>query len=220
MTKDTPQTLDHMIRDPQSATAHTAQKSKFVRIASLLMPLIAVVLVAMVFLWNTINKDIIVPIDNGELTIESVGKNELINPKFESRDDKGQPFTITADRAYQEKYDEDKVRLDNPSGEVTLTSNEHVAIGATSGEFSQDTQELILRENVKLAHSSGYTLDTTRLYIDLKNSQAGTDAKVTVKTQDGTIEASGLRVYQTEGRLKFLGPAKITLKNGIPEDFK
>ena len=220
ITKDTNQALDHMVRDPQSITAHTAKKSKFVRIAGLLMPLIAVILVAMVFLWNTINKEIIIPIDNSELTIQSIGKNELINPKFESRDNKDQPFTITADRAYQQKSDEDKVRLDNPSGEVTLTTNEHVAISATSGEFSQDTQELILRENVKLAHSSGYTLDTTLLYIDLKNSQAGTDAKVTIETQDGTIEAAGLRAHQTQGTLKFIGPAKITLKNGIPKDFQ
>ena len=220
MDKHTTKTLDHLTRDPQEATSHNPGYSKFIRLAKLIMPLIAVILVAMVFLWNSMNSTVIIPADNGTLSVESIGKNELINPRFESRDEKDQPFAITADRAWQEKTNEDQVSLENPSGEITLNSQEHVAISAAQGDFLQKTQELILRDNVKLAHSSGYTLDTAILYMDLKNAQAGTDTAVFVESQEGTITATGLRADQTKGTLQFLGPATMILKEGLPETWR
>ena len=204
--------LGTLTKNTQSA-ANTAGYSKLVRLLRFSLPLFALIILAVVLSWGTLKPEIIVA-QTEELSVADISKNELIKPRFESRDDKNQPYIITADKATQSKEDEDLIILENPSGEITLTSKAIIALQAALGAFEQRQQYLILKDKTKLAHSNGYVLDTEKLHIDIKNNKAWTDTDVRVEGQEGNIIAKGLEVDQTTQALKFIGPAKLMIKDG------
>ncbi len=206
--------LDNIAKRGAETAIHNPRYSKFIRWARLILPIIAAIILTVVFTWSNLTNDMIVPVAGGELSIESIGKNELINPRFESRDAEGKPYTITAKRALQAEGTNDMIVLEDPFGEMTINQEQKIAIHADNGAYQQDIQRLLLKDNVKIAHSQGTTLDTAELHIDLKQNQAWTDQDVTAQNQDGTITAKGLRANQIDETLKFIGPAKLVLTNG------
>ena len=104
----------------------------------LVLPLFALSLLAIVFSWGTFTQDDILPqIDPAEAP-QTIGKNELLNPRFESNDDKNQPYTITAKRAIQGETNEDLVILEDPLADILLENGNWIAIKAEQGAYHLD----------------------------------------------------------------------------------
>jgi len=212
--KRPPNRMDNIAQRDDSTKKQSATYSSFIRIARLALPIIAVIILAIALTWSNLTTNVIIPLDEGELSIESISRNELINPRFESRDEKGNPYVITAEKALQDKQDEDLVLLTIPSGEIQLNTEGTIAIQAEQGAYKQETGRLFLKGNVKVAHSQGTFLDTEELHIDVKNNQTWSEKDVFVENQNGTIAAKGLHADQAQSHLKFTGPAKMTIYEG------
>src|SRR5690348_4194987 len=69
-----------------------------------LLPLAALAIVAVVVAWPKMD-DSIVPIPREDIIPQKTGRNELINPRFESANSDMQPYVITAERAVQSMKD-------------------------------------------------------------------------------------------------------------------
>lgn len=203
--------LNHLIRDNEELPQNSANYSKIVRRVRLVLPIIALGLIAIIFVWSDVQHNNIIPAANPDLIAQTVGKNELVNPKFESTDTNNQPYTITAKRAVQSKADENLVMMDEPTAGMLLNSGEKVGIQSKRGSFRQDTQLLFLRDNVTLTHDKGYTLETQELDLNLKENTAHSETDVHANGPDGTLQSKGLEGIGTEGRIIFGGPAKLVL---------
>ncbi|MGB4057734.1 MAG: LPS export ABC transporter periplasmic protein LptC [Alphaproteobacteria bacterium] len=205
--------LDLLIsrREPKAARDGAAW-TRLVRKMRLILPLAALALFAVVFVWSDMRSNNILPAK--ELAKAPViGKNEILNPRFESTDSSGQPFVVSADQAIQNKDDENLIMLEKPLADMTLKSGEKISGNASRGSFRQNNKTLLLRGAVDLAHDKGYHLKTEELDIDLQNNTAFSKVDVTGNGPEGTLTAKGLEGYADKGLLIFNGPAKLVLTN-------
>lgn len=202
--------LDRFIHERNTIVMHNPGWSRFVRRMRLLLPLIALAIFAIVFVWSDVEKNKIVPVKD-LAHVPSVGKNELVNPRFESTDSENQPYTITATRAVQNKEDENLVMLEKPVGDMKMKSGESVGLEADRGSFRQNNKMLLLRGNVRLTQNKGYELKMEELDVDLTKNTAFSNTNVTGQGPEGTLSARGLEGSATSGTLVFKGPAKLIL---------
>jgi lipopolysaccharide export system protein LptC len=185
-----------------------------VRFFRLLLPLVAIAIVAMVFAWPSVEEPIVTPSES-DLVPQSVAKNEVLNPRFESQDSKNQPFTLTADSAVQSSDNEDIVLLDKPMADITLNSGSWIAIQSDSGVYERTDEQLMLEGNVKLYHDKGYEVQFDTLWIDMVERIATTDSKVEGYGPVGKISAGGLETSMNDNILIFKGPVKLTLNRKV-----
>lgn len=150
------------------------------------------------------------PVKIEEKKTASMSKNELVNPEFESVDSKNQPFTITANRAVQDAADE-LMLLEEPLADIVLNSGNWVAIQSRQGAYRQESQRLLLKDNVTLFHDDGYTARTEELNVDMKDGKAQTDLKVSAFGPAGELDASGMQADTKDDVLIFTGPAKLVI---------
>ena len=202
--------LDRLTRSAGTRTLNPLY-SRFIRSMRIVLPIIALSIAAVVFTWGNINEEKIKTLEEQIELPQSVGKNELLDPRFESTDDQQQPYTITAKRAIQGETNDDLIILEEPLGDILLESGNWIAIEAEQGAFRQDNQRLLLKGMVKIFHDQGYQLETEQLNVDVKESTAWSETDVYVQGPEGNIQAIGLQANQGAGHLVFNGPAKLTL---------
>ena len=189
--------------------------SRFVKLMRFGLPFIALALMVVVITWPEMDDKIVV-VQKEELIPESVndiGENELLNPRFETTDNQNQPVNITAARALQNQENPNLVRLEIPNADLQMSNGARLNINAVEGTYEQESEKLFLQNNVRILHESGYELQAQELRVDMKTQQAFSDKDVRIDGPDAVIEATGLDGNMDEGVLVFKGPAKLTLHN-------
>ncbi len=189
----------------------TKRYSQFIRAMRLTLPIIALIIAAVVFVWTSKDSEPIISAPPPEQEHPAIGKNELVNPRFESMDRKNQPVTITAERAVQGEEDEDLLILEKPVADIGLESGAWLALTAQVGTYKEEGQMLMLNGNVTIFHDLGYQLETQELRIDLANSSAVSETDVYIQGPIGTIKAKGLNGDNMNGKLVFAGPAQMVI---------
>ncbi len=183
----------------------------FVKSLRWILPLIAVGMTVVIVTWDDAGRRT-KPIQKEELIPQSENiQNELLKPMFNSVDKNNQPFTVTADRATQNRQDPDLIELDKPVAELQQIDGSKLNGEAANGLYAQKEQKLNLEGAVKLKHSNGYTLSTEELRIDLVTQKAYSGMDVRVDGPAGSIDATGLEGDANSGALIFMGPAKVIL---------
>lgn len=188
--------------------------SRFVRSMRLLLPLIAAGMIGLVVSWSRV-EDTFEAIPQEKILPDTVGTNELLNPRYESKDDKNRPYTITATRAVQSPEDMDVVLLTKPEADITLGDGAWLAAKAQKGTYRQKADSLMLEGDVTLYHDQGYELKTPRMLLDLKDRKAVSDSKVSGQGPAGSIEASGMQAVSAANNLIFTGPVHLVLNREI-----
>ncbi|MFK7838870.1 MAG: LPS export ABC transporter periplasmic protein LptC [Bdellovibrionales bacterium] len=186
--------------------------SRFINRVKLILPLLALLLITVIISWDKIENDKIVPIkeENTEPQVrQEIGKNELVNPRFESIDDKGQPFVITAEKAIQENGEHGEMLLAKPLGTLTTTDSKKITLSADKGIYDQVKQSLDLKDNVILKHSEGYDMFATTLNIDMNENTAWSNNPVRINASEGNITAQGVKATANDEVIIFTGPATM-----------
>lgn len=203
-------------RDDAQAPRTVTGYSRFVRVMRLALPLAAISMVAVLFVVTGGDKTAIVPVSEPkEMPDKKVAKNELLNPVFESRDKKDQPYKITADRAVQGEANKDLIMLERPIGVVTMEDGAQVKVRSNAGAYRQDTERFFLEGGVFLEHAQGYTLKSEEAHIDLQQNYAWSEKDVQGRGPDIAIDARGVRANGKTGEILFTGPAKLVLSEGF-----
>lgn len=187
--------------------------TRFVRRMRLALPIAAFAIIAVLFAWPEMDAPVL---PSGKDLPARAGQNEVVAPRFESRDDERQPYTVTAESAAQDAKDSDLVRLEKPVADMTLHSGKWLAGEADLGVFSQSRRVLILDGHVRLNHDDGYELAAERIEIDLKNRTAKSDTPICGHGPAGTVEAKGFFAETDGARLVFTGPARLVLNRALP----
>jgi len=207
--------LDRLSANPQREPRNINENySRFIRRVRFTLPILAILLIGLIIGWNNFEGNKIIPIQEEEIqpsVKQEIGKNELVNPRFESIDSKGQPFVLTADIATQENGEKGEMQLTAPTGNLALNNGSNLSISANQGAYHQIEQYLNLNGNVILTHSDGHKMQTERLNIDLAQDSAKSDATVKVTSPQGDINATGASASSNDQTLIFNGPAKMII---------
>jgi lipopolysaccharide export system protein LptC len=197
---------------PQGQLDHNYTRR--VRRLRLLLPIIALIIVGVVFAWPKMDQ-IKPEVVAATAPHKQTGSNELIKPKFMGQDSNNQPYTVTADSAVQSTEDPDAILLEQPRGHTALADGMTVEVQSAKGAYRQKAQRLTLENNVRLSNSQGYYLDGSRVTVDMITHKAWSDQPVQGAGPAGTIRATGLQADTTTGVLVFTGPATLTLNDAM-----
>jgi len=203
----------------KSKVAINQNYSRSIKKLQIILPIIAIILIMITFGWGQFDQNKITPINEEDIQPEirqklgqqEIGKNELVNPTFESVDTKNQPFTITALKAIQDDTKNGEMFLEEPKGALELNNGSTVNIQSKTGLYQQVQQFLKLNENVILTHSDGYEMKTDQLSVDLNENKAWSDKPVQLESVKGSGHGSGIIASSNEDHIILKGPARLDI---------
>lgn len=197
---------------------NTRPYSAFIRLLKLALPLLAVGMVMVLILWPRLSAIKTEPLGKADLQALEQAETEtrLLNPVYNTADDKGRPFTITADEAVQKRADDTTITLTTPS--ASLKDNGTVTtLTADQGQYNQTDKVMVLKNNVTLKDSNDNILETDTLTTDIKSGRAYSDSPAILTTPNGTIEGQKILIEENGQKTIFQGPAKAVITSSGSE---
>jgi lipopolysaccharide export system protein LptC len=148
-------------------------------------------------------------------TAGPIPASKMEGASYRGVDQRGQPFTLTADAANQQNADD--IALSQPQGDITLTSGAWLMLKSDAGLFDQKLQTLGLKGNVTLYRNDGTMMLSPDAKIDLKAGSAVSASPVQANGPFGTLNAAGGFVLSDRGAdVVFNGPVTLTLNQAAP----
>jgi lipopolysaccharide export system protein LptC len=112
--------------------------------------------------------------------------------RYVGTDNKGQQFTIVANRAIQPSSDVPIVDIRGMFAKLALEQGPLV-IAANQGRYNVDNQKIMIDGPVKVAGAGGYRLATREVTVDLKQRELASDGPVAGAMRLGQFQAGQLR---------------------------
>jgi lipopolysaccharide export system protein LptC len=186
-----------------------ARRRVIIRLVKSVLPFGALLLLATLALWPEIDR----LRDAGRVayqrTNHDTGGAVLTSPRYRSVDEHGRPYTITASTAQQ--VDEDRVNLNSPKGDITLSDGTWLMLQARQGVYLQHTEQLDLSGDVTLYRDDGTTVTTASASIDMKSGAAAGAEATHAEGPFGTLDAQGFTVTDKGNAMQFAGPGRLVL---------
>jgi len=191
-----------------------ARRGKSVRLLKVTLPLVVLVTLGYVGYWWLESRGTIVdptllqgvPTDaqkKSEVTVQDV--------KYDGKDDKGRPFSITAVSASHVDGDDRHISLKKPLADITMSSGAYVALTANDGLLDRDADIITLNGDVTLFHDNGLSFQTDSATINLKEKTAQGSDVVEGQNGDGELVSQGFRVLDEGDTIEFTGKAYMKI---------
>jgi lipopolysaccharide export system protein LptC len=192
--------------------------SVFVGFMKVLLPATAAALVLLIVAWPQFT----IKEEGFRLSVSKLAPSQaesltMLNARFEGRDEKNQPYSVTADIATQSENDRDLVTLELPKADITLEDGTWLALTARAGEYRKEAQVLDLAGAVNLFHDKGFELRTESARVRLAEGMAEGAQPVEGQGSIGTIQAEGFRVLNRGARIFFLGRSRLVIQREAQE---
>ncbi len=185
--------------------------SRLVISLKVLFPSLAAVMIGLVVLWPQMKaqqEENISLISSEVDQLNLPDDQAMVNPRFFTVDDKGEPFNLTAKTAFELPGETRRVQLVAIKADL-LTQNERwFALDADVGIYSQvdDTMELLKQVNVYT--ETGEEIDTTQALINIKNRDIVGSKDVFLRTPYGYARAEGFSVTQNGTVFRLTGKTR------------
>ncbi len=186
---------------------YTPTYTRLVRRLRVILPVVALVTVAVVALWPRIRAEFNRPTQ----TSPEERQARMINGRFVGSDAHGRPYTVTYDSA-QQPPDGGPVDMANPVAELTLQNGRWVAVKAERGIYNQAAGTLDLSGHVELFHDAGYRFTTEHAHVEFNKNLIWGDRAVEGEGPKGEVAGRGFRVINNGDAFTFTGPARLLLR--------
>ena len=135
------------------------------------------------------------------------------NAMYRGRDDKGQPFSITAGEAVQRSSAEGLVRMDDLIAQLLLPEGP-ARISASGGTYDLDEELVAVDDAVRLVTADGYTMTASGVSVDLEARTMQGDDGVEGVVPAGTFSARAIRADLAARTLSLEGDARLSMIPG------
>jgi lipopolysaccharide export system protein LptC len=201
--------------------ARVERYSRAVRRMKVLLPIAALLLIGMIFVFGRERAAVIDAEQAADMVALGAGLR-LDNPRFAGVTEDGDPFVLTADWALPDGASPDRVGLEKPIGEVHMGGDTVVTVRASTGEFFRSDERLNLQGAVVVETSDGYRLETPRVEVDIGAKVVVAPERLHATGPRGGIEADRVRVVRgqrAEGStVLFEGDVRVTWQPGRGPD--
>jgi lipopolysaccharide export system protein LptC len=133
--------------------------------------------------------------------------------RYVGTDNKGQQFTMRADRAIQRSSDVPLVDIRGMYAELAQGQGP-LRIAANQGRYNLDTQKVAIDGPVRVAGPNGYRLDTRDVTVDLKQRQLASAGPVSGQMRLGQFQAGRLHGDLGERKVVLDGGARLKIVQG------
>ena len=187
-----------------------AAPSRLVRGLKLVLPTVAAGLVTLLIAWPQL-QEATSEAGRVKTPTEETSNLRMRNARFLGSDAKDRPFSVSAATTRQAEGDVNRLELEKPQADITLTNGAWVALVADRGLFDRRANTLSLSGNVELFHDEGYQVRTDEVRVDLKEGLATGDAPVVAQGPAGILSGAGFRVEQAGERILVTGRSHLQL---------
>ena len=115
----------------------------------------------------------------------------------------GRPYNLTARTAAQDLTNPGVLELSDVLAHVTLQDRSKMELRAKDGVYDTKADIMMLKTNVVITTSNGYTVHLDQAKIDNKAGRIVSDHPVAVQMTNGTIDAKGLEVIEGGDLIRF-----------------
>ena len=190
-----------------------ARRRRVVGAGKRLLPMGALALLGLLVLWPEVQRQVdparsVLP--RGSFDAASGDLREAV---YHGADERGRPFTITADLARQSGAGQaQRVALTAPKADMVGDGGKWLMVQAARGDYAPASSGLDLSGDVTLYREDGTTLQTSAATLDLKAGAASSSERVHVEGPFGTVDAQGFFLADGGASLRFSGPARLVLR--------
>lgn len=196
------------MREPQRA-----RYGRGARAAKIVLPLLALGLGALIFVWSQINPVVQrLQISETEQAPEEIDSITMENARFAGVDSQDRSFSVSAARAIQSADDSNHIKLQRPRADIVLAGGAEVAVRSDGGGLQRDAQVLDLFGSVTLVQDGLYEFRTTRARIDLGGRTAMGDEPIEGRGPQGEIRAEGFEIADEGARVIFRGRSRAVFR--------
>ncbi len=186
--------------------------SRFVVTMKVGLPIVALGLVGLLFLWPQVKvSNIRLSVGLASFKAANPESPSMVNARFVASDSRDQAFSITADLAKNILLGKSKVELEVPKADLAMQDGSWLAMTARTGLYDQKGKSLELEGAVNLFHDSGYEFNTETALVDLEGGVAVGDKPVQGQGPFGQLTAEGFRIENMSKIILFTGKAKLTI---------
>ena len=137
------------------------------------------------------------------------GSGRLRDAHYRGVDERGRPYTITADWAAQ--AGPVRVNLGEPKGDIVPESGGWLMVQSHDGVYMQHAGQLDLSHEVVLYRDNGTVLRTESAAVDVKTGAAASDDQTHAEGPFGVLDAQGFTLTDKGSVIQFHGPARLVL---------
>jgi lipopolysaccharide export system protein LptC len=186
--------------------ARVGRMADFVRKLRLWLPLTAIGVIFLLFLWP-----IILPTFKMSNIVKNIPDLVIDNLHYTGTDNKNEPYSLLAKQATKPSSLHGIYDLIKPEGEITLTSGAWLDGKADYGRYDEINRKLWLGGDVQIFHDKGYQVTTDEAQVNLNNDDAWGDKPVLIQGSFGTIRGIGFRFLDGGHTIVINGPATAVL---------
>jgi lipopolysaccharide export system protein LptC len=191
------------------APRRIARRRLLITLTKWTLPIAAMALLASIALWPEIQEATTLARLSINHIAGEVDGGKVIGARYNGVDEKGRPYTLTADTAWQ--IDAERVGLTTPKGDITLQNGTWLMLNSKQGTFMQHLNQLDLVKDVTLYRDDGTTMHTASASIDMKAGAAAGSEPVHAEGPFGVLDAQGFTVMDKGSAIDFPGPAHLVL---------
>lgn len=187
-----------------------ARRRVVVTLSKWLLPLFALMLLGSIALWPEFTR----VADQGRVAFRRTfgaapDSARLVEPRYRGVDERGRPYTVTADVAVQ--TGPQRVDLTEPKGDVVLENGAWVMVQSRQGVFIQHAGQLDLSGDVTLYRDDGTVLRSETASIDLKQGAAAGDDRTHAEGPFGVLDSQGFALTDKGAVIQFQGASRLIL---------
>lgn len=193
-----------------------ARASRAVAAMKMLLPAIALCLVALVVIWPQLleQRD---AIRGPRVTSSDADTLRVANPRYVGVDEKDRPYEIIADSARQDSESADDVHLERPQADMLTENGTWMSLTADAGVWHKRAEAVDLAGGVSVFHEAGHQLTSNSARIELGDGTAASDEPTTGQGPGGNVVGEGFRLYDRGARVVFTGKARAELYGSASE---
>lgn len=187
-----------------------ARRRVAVTLTKWLLPVIAVLLLGSIAVWPEIAR----LSEGGRVSFRRAfnadsAEARLVEPRYRGVDERGRPYTLSADVAVQ--AGKDRVNLTAPVGDTVLENGSWMLVRSREGVFFQGGSQLDLSGDVVVYRDDGTTLATQSAAVDLKAGAAAGNEQTHAEGPFGVLDSQGFTLTDKGAVVQFQGPSRLLL---------
>lgn len=188
------------------------RRTRMVRLAKLLLPSIAAVLIGTLLVFPSLKQDIRdIKLDITRPKKEELEKLHIENTVLYITNKDNQVNNFTAKNIDETAPGSKLIKLNEPEGMITVNKDSWVNLKSKSGYYNQTSNVIQLTENVEMFYNEGIEVHSDEIFYDFNQEKGYSNHPVAAEGIFGTLLAEGFEFTNEDNILTFIGHNDIVI---------